>query len=109
MQDSTWRQRRRAADYHAPNRPRPAERRTDQGAARGPAIAGDGGCASVPVLAAHARGHGQAAARRDAQTPVAFVLPGTYVRRADGRTVDPQLALSGGGPPESERVVGGVR
>jgi predicted acylesterase/phospholipase RssA len=70
------------------------------GLARNPVPLADGARATVPGMPevrAWAAEPSEAM-ERDFELSFAQERPGTFVRRADGRTVYPQLALSGGGP-----------
>jgi predicted acylesterase/phospholipase RssA len=70
------------------------------GLARNPVPLADGPRATIPGMP-DVRAWGgipSAAMERDFELSFRQERPGTFVRRADGRTVYPQLALSGGGP-----------
>ena len=70
------------------------------GLARNPVPLADGPRATIPGMP-EVRAWGgipSEAMERDFELSFSQERPGTFVRRADGRTVYPQLALSGGGP-----------
>jgi predicted acylesterase/phospholipase RssA len=70
------------------------------GLARNPVPLADGARATVPGMPEVRAWAGtpSPAMERDFELSFSQERPGTFVRRADGRTVYPQLALSGGGP-----------